>query len=238
MNESVELVAGETKNLSAEVYPKTATNKTVLWFTSNPDVATVNEDGTIQAVGKGTTCITAYSYTGNCYMSCLVEISAAGFDLSEDEINVEIGDEIKLEAKYDGVVVNENITWESSNEKIVTVENGYVKAVGEGTGVITAKNASDSAITIIHVYPKGELPNKPDNNTGTDNLGVSLYGDADVNGKVDLNDAKLVLKLALGINAKVTEKGKLNADYDANNKIDLNDAKYTLKKALGIKFTI
>ena len=65
-----------------------------------------------------------------------------------------------------------------------------------------------------------------------------VLGDAECNNKVDLNDAKMILKLSLGISVKITEQGKLNADFDKNNKIDLNDAKYTLKTALGIKFTI
>jgi len=61
-----------------------------------------------------------------------------------------------------------------------------------------------------------------------------LAGDADCSGKVDLNDAKIVLKVSLGINVKVSDQGKKNADFDRNGKTDLNDAKATLKVALGI----
>lgn len=75
---------------------------------------------------------------------------------------------------------------------------------------------------------------KPDNTEIT----VSLLGDADCSKKVDLADAKIVLKIALGIDVKITEQGRKNADYDASGKIDLTDAKYVLKDALGIKFTV
>jgi len=63
-------------------------------------------------------------------------------------------------------------------------------------------------------------------------------GDADCNGKVDLNDAKIILKISLGIDVKVSEEGEKNADYDKSGKIDLNDAKYVLKEALGIKVNL
>ena len=56
--------------------------------------------------------------------------------------------------------------------------------------------------------------------------------------KVDLNDAIIVLKLALGIPVEVTEQGRVNADYDENGKINLSDAQYTLKAALGIKVNL
>lgn len=68
-----------------------------------------------------------------------------------------------------------------------------------------------------------------------------LAGDADCNGQVNLNDATIVLKLAVGIEVKeitVTEQGKKNADFDNSGKINLEDATYTLKKAVGIPFTI
>lgn len=69
---------------------------------------------------------------------------------------------------------------------------------------------------------------------------TGLAGDADCNEKVDLEDAKLVLRVAVGIPLKtpLSEQGKKNADYDKNGSVNLEDAKYTLKKAVGIPFTV
>jgi len=63
------------------------------------------------------------------------------------------------------------------------------------------------------------------------------YADANGDGKVDLNDAKVVLKAALGIGDKLSEAAKKAADVDYNDKVDLNDAKLVLKFGLGIEKT-
>ncbi|MDE6279211.1 MAG: C10 family peptidase, partial [Paramuribaculum sp.] len=57
--ETLELKVGETAALTATVLPDNATDKTVTWASSNPDVATVNADGVITAVAVGEAVITA-----------------------------------------------------------------------------------------------------------------------------------------------------------------------------------
>ena len=57
----IELKEEETKNISCNVYPEKATDKTVIWASSDNSVATVNSYGMITAVGKGTCTITAKS---------------------------------------------------------------------------------------------------------------------------------------------------------------------------------
>jgi hypothetical protein len=57
----IELKEEETKNISCTVYPEKATDKTVIWTSSDSSVATVNSYGMITAVGKGTCTITAKS---------------------------------------------------------------------------------------------------------------------------------------------------------------------------------
>lgn len=55
----VEIKESETATVSCTVYPQDATNKKVIWTSSNPSIATVNELGTITAVAKGECVITA-----------------------------------------------------------------------------------------------------------------------------------------------------------------------------------
>lgn len=57
----VELKIGETKTISCTVYPERASNKEVVWSSSNNSVATVNSSGKITAVGRGTCSITAHA---------------------------------------------------------------------------------------------------------------------------------------------------------------------------------
>ncbi len=59
--EADEIIINETKQLSVEVLPSNATNKTVTWSSGNTAVATVNANGLVTAVSAGTAQITATS---------------------------------------------------------------------------------------------------------------------------------------------------------------------------------
>lgn len=51
---SMELKVGETATLTATVLPENATDKTIVWSSSDDAVVTVDETGTVTAVGPGT----------------------------------------------------------------------------------------------------------------------------------------------------------------------------------------
>ena len=53
------LTEGETVKLTAAVYPEDAIDKTLTWSSKNPDVATVDSEGTVTAVKAGTAEIVA-----------------------------------------------------------------------------------------------------------------------------------------------------------------------------------
>ena len=63
------LEVGATETLTATVLPDNATKKDVIWTSSDPAVATVDEEGKVTAVAEGTATITAISdglYTATC----------------------------------------------------------------------------------------------------------------------------------------------------------------------------
>jgi len=67
---------GKTETLSATVEPNNATDKTVTWASSDPAVATVNENGLVTAVAAGTANITATSNAdGNKAAECVVYVA-------------------------------------------------------------------------------------------------------------------------------------------------------------------
>lgn len=63
---------GESEKLLATILPSNASNKNVTWKSSNPRVATVN-NGTVTAVGSGTTTISVTTQDGGKMASILVE---------------------------------------------------------------------------------------------------------------------------------------------------------------------
>lgn len=68
------LIPGETETLIATVYPADASNDKVTWKSSNPNVATVNNDGLVTAVTNGTVIITVTTQDGNKKAECSVTV--------------------------------------------------------------------------------------------------------------------------------------------------------------------
>ena len=76
-NQELSLIEGETAQLSAEISPENATNKSILWSSSDSTVASVDENGLVTAVSVGTATITATSSADNSIKdSCVITVDA------------------------------------------------------------------------------------------------------------------------------------------------------------------
>lgn len=71
---SVSILAGQTKQLTANVLPANATNRKVTWESSDKTVATVSADGIVKAVAVGTAEIMAYTEDGYKMSACGVTV--------------------------------------------------------------------------------------------------------------------------------------------------------------------
>lgn len=71
------LEAGQTEALVPAVAPENATNKRVLWSSSNTKVAVVNDMGKVQALAPGEAKITVVTEEGGFFASCLVTVAAS-----------------------------------------------------------------------------------------------------------------------------------------------------------------
>jgi len=143
---SLDLKVGEKETLIASVLPTNATNRDVIFSSSKEDVATINEKGEITALKKGNTNIKVTTVDGGYIATCRLRVSDAtvpvtGVSISEDSIELNV-----RETKSLSVTVlptnasNKNVTFESSNPRIASVdENGVITAhsVGEVTIVVT-----------------------------------------------------------------------------------------------------
>ncbi len=139
--------------------------------------------------------------------------------LSKNKMNLIVGEEDNLQVKnYDG-----EVQWKSEDESIASVENGVVKALGEGTtnilAVIGDKTLSCkvavSTTTVTTTYVTTTT-------TTTTTTGVSKpSGDADGDGKVSVRDCAYIAKML------ANGKGKdipLIADFNGDGKVDVRDA--------------
>jgi uncharacterized protein YjdB len=68
------LTPAQTAALTASVRPRDATIQSVLWFSDNPAVATVDADGTVTAIAPGQTTVYALTKDGYYNRSCAVTV--------------------------------------------------------------------------------------------------------------------------------------------------------------------
>lgn len=157
---SANLVQWDTMTLTATISPG---DGNIIWSTNNPRVATVDENGVVTATGGGECDIYATLDPSNYAAYAICHVTASypeiTLTLSEDSIVMNVADEHELIATITPDNTGLTPTWESSNTKVATVENGVVKAVKEGECDITA-TVLDKTVT-CHV-------------TVTNNVTVSL----------------------------------------------------------------
>ena len=140
--------AGETLQLTATIYPDSATNKTVTWKSSDKTVATVDESGLVTAVGNGTANITATTEDGNFKATCQVTVEIPELTLSLDKTELTLT-QTEEQQKLTATVSDpeEKVTWLSSDPFVATVtRDGTVTAIANGTAIITA-SARDKTVS-------------------------------------------------------------------------------------------
>lgn len=157
---SVSMEVGETVSLVADVYPTNATDKTILWDSSNADVASVS-NGIITALKIGSTVISAKA--GDKTAMCNVSVKATevtSISLNKTSLSLKIGDSVTLVATVSpSNATDKTITWETSNSNVAMVNNGVVSAINVGKATITAKAGNKTANCVI------EISNDTDNST-------------------------------------------------------------------------
>ncbi|TYP79344.1 immunoglobulin-like domain-containing protein [Paenibacillus methanolicus] len=113
--QSMELMAGEALRLQATVAPANATNKTVIWSSSNPAVARVDANGNVVAVAAGQASISGATADGAflAVAEVKVEGSQPGADLDGAD-QAAAGQQIELIyglKGYDGEVYAQDVTF-------------------------------------------------------------------------------------------------------------------------------
>ena len=134
--------------LTATVTPSNADDKTVIWDSSNLNVAEVDSNGRVTAIDVGTATITATTADGKYSAKCTVTVTkpvvrVTGIIISNTALTLEKDQTAQISAGTQPANAdNTTILWESSNPEIVTVDsNGNLEAVGYGTATITATTA-------------------------------------------------------------------------------------------------
>ena len=147
------LYVGETLNLTATVSPENSTYKTVEWTSSDKSVATVDAEGKVEAIGKGTATITAKADGKEATCKLTVHAPVKGVSISKTALSLLVGESATLTATLipADATPREELTWSSSAPDVVSVDAGVVKAQTEGTATITATVEGFTAGCVVSV---------------------------------------------------------------------------------------
>jgi len=168
---TLSLNVNEEQTLSVIYNPNNATDKEVTWKSNNPEIVTVNNLGKIKAISPGTAIVTVTSNDGKYEAKCNITVLKTDTDnqnnekklisikLSEEKLKLKKGQDAKLEVIYNpNDTINKEVIWSSSNEEIVTVNNGIVTAVSPGTATINVKSIDGDIEAKCNVTVYSDLP--------------------------------------------------------------------------------
>ncbi len=131
----------DTYKLRASIKPDNASSPVINWNSSDENIATVDENGLVTALSKGTATITATTEENNFTASCVVNVlrPVSSIELNYSELNIGVGYTKTLIATvYPETASNASFVWSTDDASIATVSNGIVTAVGYGTTKIKA----------------------------------------------------------------------------------------------------
>lgn len=144
VNSEINIEAGSAYYLTSTVLPYNATDKSVIYYSDDTSVATVNSNGMVTGVNKGVAVITAQTISGH-KAYCVVKVGQS--IISATGITVET--EVKLQAtesKYLTAIVtpysatDRTVKYYSDDSSIATVDSsGKVTGIKAGTTVITVE---------------------------------------------------------------------------------------------------
>ncbi len=161
----VRIIEGNNTTLKVSVNPKNATEKEVLFSSSDESVATVNAKGVVSGVKEGTATITVTSKDGGKTAKCDVIVikkpmPVSGVKISLGTLKIEVGDKATLSAIVSPTdATNKNVTWTSSNESVLTIDqNGEVTGIKAGSSTVTVTTEDGGKTATCKVTVKDRTP--------------------------------------------------------------------------------
>lgn len=160
--DSVEIITGNItmregamRSVRARTWPMDS-DQDVAWATSDQQVAVVDENGVVTAIGEGFAQISAYAYGGLCAtIDVTVEkVEPQYLSYRGEYINVRVGDVLtpSLQVYPAAAADDEGLMYSSSAPDIVYIsETGEISALSQGTAVITVEYGDMSASLSVYV---------------------------------------------------------------------------------------
>ena len=149
--ERMTIARGNSRRLTATTTPSVTSSK-VSWSSSDTDVATVDQNGNVKGIGKGTAVIKAATdngYYSQCTVTVNVPITSMSFEKSS--VTVYKDDLVNLKLNVNPSDTTDSVTYSSSSSGYVSFSEANltgVKVTGNKLGSVTVTARSTSWVTV------------------------------------------------------------------------------------------
>ena len=154
---------GDSQKLNVEIYPEDAKNHEIEFTSSNTKVLTVDNSGTVLAVGNGTAKITAKAKENSVSSSLEIQVytPVTDLELNVEQLTIQEGDSfIIIPSIYPIDASNKNVKYSVENQTIAQVSSdGKITGKSQGTTTVTVTTEDGNitkTITINVVQRIGE----------------------------------------------------------------------------------
>ena len=170
-NREISLLEGDKLTLKYKISPKGSNDTSVIWVSSDPEVASVTDNGLVDALKEGNALITCISkadtdikdFVTIHVVAAAIPVETVTLDKTSLELNIGTT-EVLVATIAPTNATDKTVTWTSSNESVATVDaSGKVTAIAEGSATITVttKDGSKTATCEITVVKSINVNNDP-----------------------------------------------------------------------------
>ena len=156
--EKLSISCGEQRTLTATVTGADAVDRSINWCSSDTDIVTVDENGTVTGVAIGEADVSAISvdggYTAICHVTVTEPLALTKLTLSQTTLQLKSGETAVLTFTCEPQISEAQTklaSWTTNNDEVATVKDGTVTAVGEGSAEITVALGGLTAFCQVEV---------------------------------------------------------------------------------------
>ena len=188
-SEGLKLVEGNSSKVTATVAPSNATNNSVKWVSSSPDVATVDDSGNVTALKAGSTTITCTAVDGSGVSAvCPVTVKAKSTttnpseqDKTDPTYTFKVSTDLKYTKVFEGGdLIDLDITTNAPFEKVSVVSSDnsilqYCGVIGNSGKYNYGFYARKKGSCTISIYLAGEFKKSWDVEVTSDDQNWAIY---------------------------------------------------------------
>ena len=158
---NITIPMGKTFQVKTKIIPKNAVNQNVMWESSDPSVASV-DNGLIKGLKDGKTQVTVTTLDGFRSAYCNVTVATVKPEkvIPNGPYTIEVGQSVEFDVSWEPSDANMGYSFSTNNKDLIEIEDIKIKGLKAGTAnlTITTFDKSISKSVTIYVVDKIEYP--------------------------------------------------------------------------------